>query len=495
MSGSISGVSLLAADSRKSLITDVQFYEAYTSTALNRKFKNIIKPGIYSGFNVVPGAGLKVIVTSGNEGGAASVDIDNVQLSVQQVLDIEVDIPAGQTTIIALQAFYKFGVKTSQVTDESTVNAAEIVAITAQPIKDGQIELCRVSVPEEATQITSEMIDTSFRVFRSLGLQLSAELDSEEEGVAANSLAIKKAISFLTGEGVPETLSTLAQLAAAINNDGNFAQTINKALNLKAPLASPALTGSPTVPTPAKSDNSTKIASTAFVQTLLSALQGTLNDALALKAPLSSPALTGIPTAPTAAQTVNNTQVATTAFVRAAIAALVGSSPEALDTLNELAEALGNDPHFATTVTNALAGKQPLNQTLTELSGKTVTGILEYLGLGEVSRRDIGTGPNQVPDMNYFKSKLGDSWYKAHPGGSISMGGLFQVQGAASVQKVQVDYPIPFPTKCTGVWFTVHTEDPSTRFCGIYDATNSQYCIATIKCATANTIRFYAEGY
>ncbi|EQA6233274.1 gp53-like domain-containing protein [Enterobacter hormaechei] len=97
--------------------------------------------------------------------------------------------------------------------------------------------------------------------------------------------------------------------------------------------------------------------------------------------------------------------------------------------------------------------------------------------------------------MNYFKSKLGDSWYKAHPGGSISMGGLFQVQGAASVQKVQVDYPIPFPTKCTGVWFTVHTEDPSTRFCGIYDATNSQYCIATIKCATANTIRFYAEGY
>ncbi|MCU4026406.1 phage tail protein [Enterobacter roggenkampii] len=100
-------------------------------------------------------------------------------------------------------------------------------------------------------------------------------------------------------------------------------------------------------------------------------------------APKASPALTGTPTAPTAAQTVNNTQIATTEFVKSAIAALVASSPAALDTLNELAAALGDDPNFATTVTNALAGKQPLDSTLTDLSGKTVNGILQYLGLGE----------------------------------------------------------------------------------------------------------------
>lgn len=99
-------------------------------------------------------------------------------------------------------------------------------------------------------------------------------------------------------------------------------------------------------------------------------------------APKASPALTGTPTAPTAAQTVNNTQIATTEFVKSAIAALVASSPAALDTLNELAAALGNDPNFATTVTNALAGKQPLDSTLTDLSGKTVNGILQYLRLG-----------------------------------------------------------------------------------------------------------------
>ena len=143
-----------------------------------------------------------------------------------------------------------------------------------------------------------------------------------------------------------------------------------------APKESPTFTGKPKAPTAPAGTNTTQIASTAFVQAVVTAL----NNALALKAPLASPALTGTPTAPTAAQTVNNTQVATTAFVKSAIAALVASSPAALDTLNELAEALGNDPNFATTITNALAGKQPLDNTLTALSGKSIAAILEYLG-------------------------------------------------------------------------------------------------------------------
>ncbi len=112
--------------------------------------------------------------------------------------------------------------------------------------------------------------------------------------------------------GAPATLDTLKEIAAAINNDPTFSTTIN--------------------------------------------------NALALKAPLSSPALTGTPTAPTAAQSVNNTQIATTAFVKSAIAGMVGSAPAALDTLNELAAALGNDPNFATTMLNALAGKTTAGQ-------------------------------------------------------------------------------------------------------------------------------------
>lgn len=123
-------------------------------------------------------------------------------------------------------------------------------------------------------------------------------------------------------------------------------------------------------------------------------------------APKASPALTGTPTAPTAAQTVNNTQIATTEFVKSAIAALVASSPAALDTLNELAAALGNDPNFATTVTNALAGKQPLDSTLTDLSGKTVNGILQYLGLGEGSALPVGVPvpwPSATPPTGWLK--------------------------------------------------------------------------------------------
>jgi hypothetical protein len=84
----------------------------------------------------------------------------------------------------------------------------------------------------------------------------------------------------------------------------------------------------------------------------------------ALKANLASPVFTGTPRVPTPAADSNTDQAASTAFVRAAIAALVASSPEALDTLNELALALGNDPNFATTMNNALAGKAAKATTL-----------------------------------------------------------------------------------------------------------------------------------
>lgn len=174
-----------------------------------------------------------------------------------------------------------------------------------------------------------------------------------------------------------------------------------------APKESPALTGTPTAPTPTKTDNSTKLATTGHVK-----------NVVADYAPLASPGLTGKPTAPTAAQASNDTQLATTAFVKAALAALVASSPAALDTLNELAAALGNDPNFATTMTNALAGKQPLDTTLTNLSGKSISGLLEYLGLGET----INLAKNAVPVTRRINSKplSGDISLWASDVGAIS---------------------------------------------------------------------------
>ena len=85
------------------------------------------------------------------------------------------------------------------------------------------------------------------------------------------------------------------------------------------------------------------------------------SGALDTYAPLASPALTGTPTAPTAEQGDSSTMLATTAFVNAAILRLIGAAPGALDTLEELANALGDDPNFATTMTNLIAEKAPLN--------------------------------------------------------------------------------------------------------------------------------------
>ncbi|MEX3155877.1 phage tail protein [Escherichia coli] len=233
-----------------------------------------------------------------------------------------------------------------------------------------------------------------------------------------------------------------------------------------APKESPTFTGTPKAPTPAAGNNTTQIATTEFVQAALRALingapatldtlkeiaaainndpkfSTTINNALALKAPLSSPALTGTPTAPTAAQSVNNTQIATTAFVKSAIAAMVGSAPAALDTLNELAAALGNDPNFATTMLNALAGKQPLDNTLTNLSGKDVAGLLTYLGLGEAAKRDVGTGENQIPDMSAWKRNPSSNRWRKLPDGTIIQMGISASGPLGS--PVNITLPISF---------------------------------------------------
>ncbi|HHW5410258.1 TPA: phage tail protein [Escherichia coli] len=129
------------------------------------------------------------------------------------------------------------------------------------------------------------------------------------------------------------------------------------------------------------------------------------------KAPLDSPAFTGAPTTPTPPDDATGLEMANAAFVRKLLAALVDSSPEALDTLNELAAALGNDPNFATTVMNALAGKQPLSETLTSLSGLDTSGnklpyfsdrnVMAMTSLSAAGRELIG---QRVPEdmVNYL---------------------------------------------------------------------------------------------
>ncbi|EIC1769802.1 phage tail protein [Escherichia coli] len=119
-----------------------------------------------------------------------------------------------------------------------------------------------------------------------------------------------------------------------------------------------------------------------------------------------NPTFTGEPKAPTPAAGNNTTRIATTAFVQAAITALINGAPATLDTLKEIAAAINNDPKFSTTINNALSGKQPLDETLTHLSGKDVAGLLAYLGLGEGSALPVGVPvpwPSATPPTGWLK--------------------------------------------------------------------------------------------
>ncbi|EFJ1589238.1 phage tail protein, partial [Escherichia coli] len=161
-------------------------------------------------------------------------------------------------------------------------------------------------------------------------VQLSSATNSDSETLAATPKAVKAAYDLANGKYTAQDATTarkgIVQLSSATNSTSETLAATPKAVK-------------------AVMDETNK------------------------KAPLNSPALTGTPTTPTAPKGTNNTQIASTAYVMAAIAALVDSSPDALNTLNELAAALGNDPNFATTMTNALAGKQPKDATLTALAG------------------------------------------------------------------------------------------------------------------------------
>jgi len=121
-------------------------------------------------------------------------------------------------------------------------------------------------------------------------------------------------------------------------------------------------------------------------------------------APKASPTFTGTPTAPTPAANDNSKKLVTTEFVARAIAALAGTAPETLDTLKELADALGNDPNFATTVLNKLAEKLAKDQNGADIPDPAL--FVKNLGLGEGSALPVGVPipwPSATPPTGWLK--------------------------------------------------------------------------------------------
>ncbi|EFN8189930.1 phage tail protein [Escherichia coli] len=280
-------------------------------------------------------------------------------------------------------------------------------------------------------------------------VQLSSATNSVSETQAATPKAVKAAYDLANEKYTAQDATTarkgIVQLSSATNSDSETLAATPKAVKAAYDLANGKYTAQDAT-TAQKGLVQLSSATNSTSETLAATSKAVkaVMDETNKKAPLNSPALTGTPTTPTARQGTNNTQIASTAFVMAAIAALVDSSPDALNTLNELAAALGNDPNFATTMTNALAGKQPKDATLTALAGlataadrfpyftgndvaslatltkvgrdilakSTVAAVIEYLGLQETVNQASGAlQKNQngadIPDKKLFLRNIG----------------------------------------------------------------------------------------
>ena len=199
-----------------------------------------------------------------------------------------------------------------------------------------------------------------------------------------------------TPTGITKSDVGLANVDNTTDANKPVSTATQTALDLKANLASPTFTGTVTLPTGTVTSgmildgtivNADVNASAAIAQSKIA----DLTTDLAAKAPLASPALTGTPTAPTATAGTNNTQVATTAYADAAVAALVDGAPALLNTLNELAFAINDDAAFTTTITNLIGEKAPIaSPTFTG----TVSGITSTMvGLGSVDNTSDANKP------------------------------------------------------------------------------------------------------
>ena len=205
-----------------------------------------------------------------------------------------------------------------------------------------------------------------------------------------------------------------------------------------------------------------------------SASSGVSNNSVALGgqtssyyAPISSPTFTGTPLAPTAASATNTTQIANTAFVRGEISNLVNSAPTTLDTLNELAAALGNDPNFATTTASSIGLKAPI-------ANPTFTGTVNLgtnVATGSVATAVNSASLNNQPGSYYYPASSITTASVAYANNSASLGGITAASYAQLVSPTFTGTPLA-PTAASTV---SNTQIATTAF--VKNLVNSQAAV------------------
>ncbi|HCV7461297.1 TPA: prophage tail fiber N-terminal domain-containing protein [Salmonella enterica subsp. enterica serovar Bovismorbificans] len=252
---------------------------------------------------------------------------------------------------------------------QSAEAAAESERLAGQHAVDAQKFKENCQTMADNVQQNAETVAGDKNQVAHLASSASQNAARAEQAVKDADMIVQKAVDKL-GEAATLTGEAKASAEAAAKSEQSAKQHRDEAQrivdDLKGTSASTTQKGLVQLCSDTDNDSEELAATPKAVKTVM--------DETKTKAPLDSPAFTGTPTTPTPPDDAAGLETANAAFVRKLLAALVGSSPEALDTLNELAAALGNDPNFATTVTNALAGKQPLNEILTSLSGLVTAG-------------------------------------------------------------------------------------------------------------------------
>ncbi|MFV2522720.1 tail fiber protein [Escherichia coli] len=550
------------------LVADVQYHEPYLSAALNRKFRGIVDPGFYAGFLPKPGGGMNLLITSvdgDKTAGAASVDIGEFyQVTIQQRKDISLALSAGKKYAIVLKGRYLLGEDTYQVNTASHIHAAEFVARTytdSYQLGDGELLVCTVNIPAGVSAITQEMIDTSERINRTIGIDISDSVTSSRSDVAASSLAVKKAYdlakSKYTAQDATTTQKGIVQLSSDTNSTSETLAATPKAVKAAYDLAAgkaPSshthpwnqITGVPTASLTAKGITQLSSATNSTSEVLaatpkavkaaydlangkytaqdatttqkgivqLSSDTNSTSETLAAtpkavkaaydlaagKAPSSHThpwnQITGVPTASLTAKGItqlssatNSTSEVLAATPKAVKAAydLANGKYTAQDATttqkgivqlssatNSTSEVLAATPKAVKAAYDLANGKQAADATLTALaalataadklpyftgvdraaltaltsvgrailSKPSIQGVLNYLGLGEAAKRDVGTGENQIPDMSAWKRNPSSNRWRKLPDGTIIQMGISASGPLGS--PVNITLPISF---------------------------------------------------
>jgi hypothetical protein len=323
-----------------------------------------------------------------------------VSTAQQDALDLKAPLATPTFTGVPVAPTASSGTNTGQIaTTQFVQSAIQGVLSTAQTALDLKAPLASPTFTGTVNGITKSMV----------GLGNVANTSDANKPVSTaqqDALDLKAPLASPTFTGTVGGITKSMVGLGSVSNTSDANKPVSSAqqdaLDLKANLASPTFTGTVRLPTGTALAAPLRLAtgisltnpvfgSVEFDGTNLFLTNNAGSPTRKTIAFTDAPTFTGVPVAPTATSGTNNGQIATTQFVQSAILGVVGAAPAALDTLNELAEALNDDASYASTITNALSLKAPLaSPTFTG----TVSGITaSMVGLGSVNNTSDANKP------------------------------------------------------------------------------------------------------